>query len=273
MARIRHLKPEFFTDRKLATLSFETRLLFAGLWCLADREGRLIDSPNFIIGQIFPHDSGITGESLLTHLASTGFIERYQVGDERYIQIINFLKHQRPHIKESQSVIPTRPARAKKHLGECLGPPKVVLNTTSKLNSNSNRELELNSNSVRGFSPVGEHQVLIAFWMEQYQHRTGVKYLFDGGKDGKAIKEVLKKLQSLDVAKMFIQEFFQTTDEFVVDRAGFTIGVFLTQLNKIAQKLSTTRVEGETELDRQNRRACEEYMRKFDKEGNRVESK
>ena len=43
--RTRLLKPGFFMNEELARLPVRARLLFAGLWCLADREGRLEDRP------------------------------------------------------------------------------------------------------------------------------------------------------------------------------------------------------------------------------------
>ena len=41
MARARNIKPGFFRNADLAELTFEARLLFIGLWTLADSEGRL----------------------------------------------------------------------------------------------------------------------------------------------------------------------------------------------------------------------------------------
>jgi len=53
MARIRSLKPDFFKDEDLAVLPFEARLLFEGLWCYADKEGRLEDRPKYLKGVEF----------------------------------------------------------------------------------------------------------------------------------------------------------------------------------------------------------------------------
>ena len=52
MARIRSLKPEFFKDEDLALLPFEARILYSGLWCYADREGRLEDRPKYLKADI-----------------------------------------------------------------------------------------------------------------------------------------------------------------------------------------------------------------------------
>ena len=47
MARIRYIKPEFFDSEQVASVSLGARLLFAGLWTVADREGRFDVEPDF----------------------------------------------------------------------------------------------------------------------------------------------------------------------------------------------------------------------------------
>lgn len=107
MARARNVKPGFFTNDELAELAFEYRLLFIGLWTLADREGRLEDRPKKIRMSIFPGDD-VDVDRGLDALASRGFIVRYQVGDGRYVEILTFAKHQNPHHREPPSTIPAR---------------------------------------------------------------------------------------------------------------------------------------------------------------------
>ena len=48
--RIRTIKPGFFTDRKVRSLKFHERLLFQGLWLMADDEGRLEEDHAVIKG-------------------------------------------------------------------------------------------------------------------------------------------------------------------------------------------------------------------------------
>lgn len=105
MARARNIKPGFFTNDVLAECSALARILFQGLWCHADREGRLEDRPRKLKAEILPYDD-CNAEELLCQLESRGFIVRYLHGSERFIQVVNFCKHQNPHIKESESTIP-----------------------------------------------------------------------------------------------------------------------------------------------------------------------
>lgn len=105
MARARNIKPGFFTNDKLAELPPLTRILFAGLWTIADREGRLEDRPKKIKAEVLPHDS-CEIEEMLQQLHDSGFIYRYSIGGAKYIHVLTFLTHQNPHVKEKPSTIP-----------------------------------------------------------------------------------------------------------------------------------------------------------------------
>ncbi|WP_461949107.1 hypothetical protein ACOKPE_14565 [Acinetobacter baumannii] len=52
MARSRNIKPSFFMNEDIIELPYEARLLFIGLWTLADREGRLENRPKKIKGAV-----------------------------------------------------------------------------------------------------------------------------------------------------------------------------------------------------------------------------
>lgn len=108
MARARNIKPGFFRNADLVELPIEARLLFVGLWTLADREGRLEDRPKQIKMEIFPADS-VDCDAMLNALASAGFLVRYEVDGKKYAQVVNFTKHQMPHHKEVASEIPAPP--------------------------------------------------------------------------------------------------------------------------------------------------------------------
>ena len=114
MGRIRYLKPEFFEDEHLAELPFWVRLLFAGMWNIADKAGRFEDRPKKIRIKIFPYDevdicSGLKILSKPKTNNTRPFIIRYEIKGERYIQIVNWDKHQKPHHTEKDSIIPPHP--------------------------------------------------------------------------------------------------------------------------------------------------------------------
>jgi len=105
MARARNIKPGFFTNDVLSEVHPLGRILFAGLWTLADREGRLEDRPKKIKAEVLPFDN-CDANKLLGDLDNRCFIKRYVFDAIGYIQITNWKKHQNPHIKEAESTIP-----------------------------------------------------------------------------------------------------------------------------------------------------------------------
>lgn len=94
MPRIRTVKPGLFKNEELAELPMSARLLFVGLFCLADKEGRMEDRPKRIRAELFPYDN-IDVNDQLSRLQSAGFIRRYEVGEMKVIQVVNFTRHQR----------------------------------------------------------------------------------------------------------------------------------------------------------------------------------
>lgn len=105
MARSRNIKPGFFTNDDLGELDPLARLLFAGMWTIADRSGRLEDRPKKIKAEVLPYDN-CDAEAFLAQLAERGFILRYEAGGKRFIQVLAWGKHQNPHCKEAPSTIP-----------------------------------------------------------------------------------------------------------------------------------------------------------------------
>ncbi len=105
MARSRNIKPSFFCNDILADTDPLARLLFIGLWTIADREGRLEYRPKRIKAEILPYDD-CDVENLVNQLVKGGFLHVYKAGQTEYIQVVNFSKHQNPHMKEQASTIP-----------------------------------------------------------------------------------------------------------------------------------------------------------------------
>ena len=77
MPRARNIKPSFFVNDDLAEISPLGRLLFIGLWTIADREGRLEDKPKKIKVQVLPYDDCDIND-ILNDLQEKGFILRYK---------------------------------------------------------------------------------------------------------------------------------------------------------------------------------------------------
>lgn len=107
MARARNIKPAFFKNEELAELPFEYRLLFIGLWTMADREGRLEDRPKRIRMEVFPADD-VDCDQGVQALHEAGFVVRYVIDGLALIEIPKFAEHQSPHHKEHASTLPPR---------------------------------------------------------------------------------------------------------------------------------------------------------------------
>jgi uncharacterized protein YlbG (UPF0298 family) len=99
MARARNIKPSFFDNDLIAECEPLARLLFIGLWTIADYKGDLEYRPKRIKAEILPYDN-CDIEKLLAQLIRYGFLQQFNSGDTQYLRIVNFTKHQNPHKNE-----------------------------------------------------------------------------------------------------------------------------------------------------------------------------
>lgn len=99
MARIRSIKPEYWADQDLAEqVSRDARLLYIGLWNLADEHSRLRGDPRYIKGQLFPYDDDL-GPSEISALLDTlnlaGKLVQYRTSTGTFIFLPKLSKNQR----------------------------------------------------------------------------------------------------------------------------------------------------------------------------------
>lgn len=106
--RARSIKPGFYKNEELAECSFPARLLFPGLWMMADRSGRMEYRPKRIKAELLPFDSEDV-VALLDELEKHGLIRRYEVEGSAFLWIPGFSKHQNPHMHEKRSALPPHP--------------------------------------------------------------------------------------------------------------------------------------------------------------------
>lgn len=109
MARIRTIKPEFFTSEDIVSLTPLARLFYVSLWCEADREGRLDWRIGTLKMRYFPGDN-CDMQELAKELIDGGLIVVYEVDGKQYAEIPSFKTHQIINNRESES---TRPPRVK----------------------------------------------------------------------------------------------------------------------------------------------------------------
>lgn len=101
MARARNIKPAFFDNDKLAEVCPLGRLLFIGLWTIADYKGDLEWRSKRVKAQLLPYDD-CNIEEIAKSLDKSGFIRFYSDGQSIYVNITNFTKHQNPHKNERE---------------------------------------------------------------------------------------------------------------------------------------------------------------------------
>ena len=65
--RIRQVRPEFFTDPLTARLSIPTRLLYIGMWCVADDDGWLRWDVSHLAVLLLPYESVHRREGHIEH--------------------------------------------------------------------------------------------------------------------------------------------------------------------------------------------------------------
>jgi hypothetical protein len=102
MARIRTIKPEFFTSEDIVSLSPLARLLYIATWCEADKEGRLPWKPMTFKLRYFPGDN-CDIHPLCKELVDAGMVKLYGEG---LAFIPQFGKHQHVNPRESASILP-----------------------------------------------------------------------------------------------------------------------------------------------------------------------
>jgi hypothetical protein len=97
MARIRTIKPEFWSSGQVLECSPNARLLFLGMLNFADDEGRIQNSPKSLKAQIFPADPFTIAdiEGMIVELSANDLVMPYEVDGKRYLQITGWKKHQR----------------------------------------------------------------------------------------------------------------------------------------------------------------------------------
>ncbi len=110
MARIRTIKPEFFTSEDICGLSPLARLLYVALWCEADREGRLGWKPRTFKLRYFPADD-CDIDALAREIVESGLVNLYGDG---LAFIPQFAKHQHINPREASSTLASPPVTDEK---------------------------------------------------------------------------------------------------------------------------------------------------------------
>lgn len=125
MARIRTIKPEFFTSDTVSALPLRARLTWIGLWTHCDDYGRCRDNVKLIKAAVWPQDSISLREieDDLDALIKHGVLFRYHANEKNYLQVTAWTEHQKVD-RPSKSNLPEPPAQDTR---ETLASPRETL--------------------------------------------------------------------------------------------------------------------------------------------------
>lgn len=108
MARIRTIKPEFWTSEQVMECSPLSRLLFIGLWNFCDDAGNHPMSPKTIKALIFPGDDVTASQVsvMLDELVANRLIALYESSSKQYLHVMGWhhQKIDRPTFKHPEFV-------------------------------------------------------------------------------------------------------------------------------------------------------------------------
>lgn len=119
MARIRTVKPEFWTSEQIAECSPSTRLLFIGMWTFCDDHGIHPASLKTIKMEVFPSDDIPTDEiaCMIRELESNGLIRTYTVDNKDYWLVLGW-KHQKIDKPTYRHPLPEDSSKPRRQLAE-----------------------------------------------------------------------------------------------------------------------------------------------------------
>ncbi len=212
MARSRNIKPAIFKNELLGVADPLLTILFAGLWCLADRRGRLEDRPLRIKAEIFPYRELQGFNGYLTDLARLGFIRRYNVDGLDLIDIPAFEKHQHPHHTEKESELPEYQEKSDRCAIPGKYPLKDVVSTDTlrlipdSLNTDS---LLLNTDSPKRAKAAPTKPLDYSCWPEMPKEQTLADWI------------AMRKRIKADVSQTIINDF--STELHKAFDAGLTV--------------------------------------------------
>lgn len=144
MARIRTIKPEFWSSEQVVDCSAMARLLFIGLWNFCDDAGIHPANERRIKMSVFPGDDidSATIRRLVGELETNGLIEVYDAEGHEYLQVTGWDKHQK--IEKKNYKHPKPPANRRKRVSQSPTERRPVADRSPP--EGNGREVELEGN-------------------------------------------------------------------------------------------------------------------------------
>ena len=192
MARIRTIKPDFWTSEQIVDCSMTARLLFIGIWNFSDDGGNIQYSPKQIKMQVFPGDDFTTKQAgdLIQELIDNKLLIAYEAGGKKYLHVTGW-QHQKidkptykyPKFDDNSTI-------TQREVNEPSPPEGKGRESKGK---------EYKGREVKGDPSAGIlHKTIIKIYTDWYEtpQMMGVKYKFAGVKDGEAVKKIITYLKT-----------------------------------------------------------------------------
>jgi hypothetical protein len=110
MARIRTVKPEFFTSPSTAAVDHPVRIFYQAMWCAADDFGVGETNFNALLGLAFPDSDGLTAQDVRRFCADCAQhydVVFYTVRGRHYYAVRNWEEHQKLERRTNRRRHPT----------------------------------------------------------------------------------------------------------------------------------------------------------------------
>lgn len=175
MARIRNIKPTFWTDSKIVVLSPLARLFYIGMWNFAVCDiGHVEDDPDALKLQILPTDD-VDGDVLIEELLTKGRVVRLDLsGGRTFLHIPRFTDHQNlsmrwsprcPACKELQPIV----RKVEQPSADVLNFEELSPKMTRRGGEGKGREQKTSSPAARS---TDDDPAFARFW-EAYPRKVG----------------------------------------------------------------------------------------------------
>lgn len=240
MARIRTIKPEFPQSESMGRVSRDSRLLFVELWTLCDDSGRTRGNSRMLASLLFPYDDDAPEQidGWIDELEKEGCIVRYIAEGSTYIQVLNWLNHQKID-KPSPSKIPEFVESSR-----IISNPRESSSVYQGVDQGKDQGKEGN---ITGGSPPVEKETLLQdgckkTWVS-YASAYKQRYSVDPVRNAKVssqIKQFVKRIgieEAPDVAAFFLKH---EAVKYIQNAHG--VGYLLNDCEKLRTEWATGRV-------------------------------
>ncbi len=247
-------------------------------WLLGhqDDDGRLRGRPGWVIENILPYELLEADEvaEILEELQRVNLIQWYMVDDEAYIQIVphpKAAKFRKDRYKSSfyPSPYPSPPIATTNGLPESQpngqpngippGQPSDAHNIPYPIPHNKDLPIKttfLSGHAHKKVNPLVNQRKrkpkpkpkqpttnphvkeFLDFYYQEYKIRFNVSPIVEGGKDGSLIKSLLTKIDVNELKNLFYR--FLDSDDPWIQKSGYTIGAFHSQINKLRVHVAPT---------------------------------